>query len=375
MPDRKSTNVIFVLGSRFPTEKAYGVTTEYSALAVESIGFEAQIATPRRDFSLQSKVEVQLVSNRILVILGRFKQLQDVPAYFVFYTVVFSYCVKGFYKSRTVCFWTRDILVALILSSRSEKIVICEIHRMPRKLKMIFLKSLAKRKNVILGPIGNFLNYHILPQNENIIILPMSVNLEDLCALESIVTREKVIAYLGSASSSGNHISLDLLSKLAWWLEANYPDWRLEIMGVSDAEFRDTLGKPTSKNLLAFGRISREDALNRLRKAACGLIIYPDTEYFRNSFPIKIVEYAASGLAIIASETESHRRILDEDRCIFFKSNSLDSLCSAVETMISNQSIRLKSAFNARSWVSGFTYTNRVTPAMKRVEDLLGYSN
>ena len=70
MDMRKS--VWFVLDVRYPTEKAYGVTTSFTAKAVESLSeYSATIITPYLDQSLKiinKSIEVRMPFNSIRLI-------------------------------------------------------------------------------------------------------------------------------------------------------------------------------------------------------------------------------------------------------------------------------------------------------------------
>ena len=56
---------VFLLPTRFPTEKAYGVTTEFTALALQNFDFKVTISTSLFDESLSTKLLVSATTNHL----------------------------------------------------------------------------------------------------------------------------------------------------------------------------------------------------------------------------------------------------------------------------------------------------------------------
>ncbi len=365
---KRISKVVFVLGTRFPTEKAYGTTTEFTAQAVRNSGFEVVVVTPKKDNSIPSELTVIALGGPLSLRIFDYIVFKSRKGFFELFVLLYSIRVILTFRNNSVCFWTRDIVAAYVLSSIGKYRVVCEIHRTPSGLRMVLLRRLAQRRKVILGPIGDFLDQEIPHSRNKMIKLPMAVNSTDLVEANHIHSREKTITYLGSASSSGNTISFKVLNDLAEWLKNHHREWKLELIGISEAEFYSQLKGEISSNIRLFGRLPREVALRKLRKSACGLVIYPEGSYFRDSFPVKIVEYAASGVAIVASDTHAHRRILEESRAKFFNLNSTESLFEAIESLVLDEEFRLRIATHAREWVSVMTYESRVRPVLDQLQ-------
>jgi glycosyltransferase involved in cell wall biosynthesis len=365
---KRISKVVFVLATRFPTEKAYGTTTEFTAQAVRNSGLEVVVATPKKDNSIPSGLTVNALGGPLSVRIFDYVVSKSRKGFFELFVFLYSLRVMLTFRNNGVCFWTRDIVAAYVLSSIGKYRVVCEIHRTPYGLKMVLLRRLAKRRNVTLGPIGDFLDQEIPHSQNKMIKLPMAVNSADLVKVNHIHSREKIITYLGSASSSGNKVSFKVLNDLAEWLKNNHREWKLELIGISETEFYSEIKGEKSSNMRLFGRLPREDALRKLRNSACGLVIYPEGSYFRDSFPIKIVEYAASGVAIVASDTHAHRKILEESRASFFNLSSAESLFEAIESLILDDEFRLKIATHAREWVSAMSYESRVRPVLDQLQ-------
>ena len=133
----------FVLLSRFPTEKAYGVTTEYTARALSNIGFKTQIITPKIFPKGTSKLEVisriEFVARFLLS--NKIKSLITLRFNIFILLYVFSIRLKSL-RSCNV-FWCRDIYLAFLLSSFCSDLCVCEVHRTPVGFQMFCLKILS----------------------------------------------------------------------------------------------------------------------------------------------------------------------------------------------------------------------------------------
>ena len=53
------TSLLFVLNSRFPTDKAYGVTTEFTLRAISEFKkFDVRVVTPYKDQNFKTNLKV-----------------------------------------------------------------------------------------------------------------------------------------------------------------------------------------------------------------------------------------------------------------------------------------------------------------------------
>lgn len=354
-------NIFFVLATRFPTEKAYGVTTEYSAQAVKNLGHEASIVTPFLDSRLKSGLEIYQTGKTLRRILLSERFSLGIGMRFVLFKVIYSLLVRRLEVSPHTLFWTRDLLIGFILALGGKRKVICEIHRTPTGGNSLLLRSLAQMRNVLLCPISSFLEERFPGKFPQIAIAGMAVQEQDLCDADSIGSRKKTIVYMGNPSSSGIPLDLDFLNKAAIWLNRSHRDWNLQVIGIDRDQFERKCTLALSENIDIVGYIKRDVALKLVGSASIGLVVYPDDTYFRDSFPIKIIEYAAKGLAIVASDTTAHRRILSSEQCEFYAWNSGEALSLALQKLIQDSQRRESLGRNSRAWAEKNTYEARVS--------------
>jgi glycosyltransferase involved in cell wall biosynthesis len=362
---------IFVLLSKFPTTRAYGVTTELSALTVRKFGYYSLIVTPKLGEYPPSGNEIIEIAPKIRSVLLTNYLSKFLIIRFNFFLMIYPLIIRFKFLDKNVVFWTRDIILAFLLSTFSKKLTICEIHRTPRGFQLIVLKLLSRKKNVILAPISNFLENKIILNSHRTVIAHMAINKEEIIETNSIkAKRYKKIIYVGNPNNGAVPLQIDLLNDAAGLVYKKNPDWIFEIVGISEEVFLRSCSKYKSPNIKFLEHLPRKLVIKKLRSSLIGLVIYPNLQWFHDSFPIKIVEYSASGVAIVASDTIAHRRILSKNRCVYFKSGSAVSLANGISQLINNEAFRVEVIKNSLVWVKDLTYEKRVTNIISVVNKL-----
>ena len=357
-----ASKVWFVLDVRFPTEKAYGVTTTYTASAVNALNdFNAVVVTPTLDPTLTSLVPVNHVPMPMQIlykILLRQDSLISKIA-LVLWKHFYAMRIRKLFNRKDDLIWARDLQITLILALLGYKAV-CEVHRTPPSYLIFVMKLISNFNTVtiafITDQLAQKLNY-----KGKFVIAPMAIPERDLLIREKERSRDKkklIVGYLGSTSSSGNSISFKPILKAA----ENYlrSDTRVEfcLVGPTPEELKEEVEIP--ENVHIIGRISRDDVIPVIDEFDVGIILYPDVFYFEDSFPIKIVEYAARRIPIIASDTKAHRNILGDDKCLYFDLRSIKSLEQGIDKVLLNEVAVAEMTNNAYKWVEKLTYEERV---------------
>lgn len=362
----------FVLLSRFPTEKAYGVTTENTAYALSNMGLKTLIITPKISLKRISKIGVISRMEFIARFLLSTRVKSFISLRFNIFILLYAFSIRLKSLRSFNVFWCRDIYLALLLSSFSSDLCVCEVHRTPVRFQMFCLKILSKRKNVILAPIADFLPRSLNLHQSRTVLAPMAINQNDLDFFSKFSKpKENTIIYVGHAYSLNYSLNINLLNEAAKSIFKLYPNWKFKIIGIEEDFFRLNITSPKSPNLELTGIIPREDVIIKLATASIGLTIYPNNKWFQDSFPIKIVEYSAAGLAIIASKSISHTRVLDNDRCLYFEIDSVKSLVGRLDLLIKDKKLRNRLAKNSKTWSQNYTYENRASTIIEKLNALI----
>lgn len=360
--------ITFFLSVRFPTEKAYGVTTSYTVSAIEKTGkYNTVVVTPNIDQSIKTGIKVKSINTPFNYDLfsNKFNFNHNSINYFFLYLKKAIYYLKVGLKleKKNNTIWCRDISAAFIFCILGHR-VLCELHRMPNKVDAFVLKALSFFSKINFLPITQRLSEKLNLDLNKTVVAPMCVNKNELIERKKVVQKENlVIGYVGSSNSSGNRLNLNSVIQAAHFLQNDHKNIIFRLIGISQNEFTNSI---FPNNIQFLGRISRDKIMQEVDSFDIGLVIYPDTKYFEDSFPIKIVEYAARHVPIIASDTISHRYLL-EGRAIFFDLQSKYSLAKSILNLASDVSLMHSISIDNFEWAKDFTYENRVMRILQKL--------
>lgn len=355
----------FILTARFPTEKAYGVTTQGSMDALRTLGHDVAVVTATSNRKvLQLNKSTKKMEKKFLNLLNtRRLQIQFKLKQFILFLKIF----KLSKKQDIGVIWTREVLPAfLIRVFIPRSVVVLELHQVVRNLNFHLLNKISDSKYLILSPIKKYITHESGIQDCNFVVLPMGVSEEYLvCGKEKTISKRESgpyhVVYLGREVNAHEKLDLSYLISNLQDLLKNHYNIQVWLVGLRKESINQLLTYKESANFHIFENLSRGEILNILSFTDLGLVIYPDTLYYRSTFPIKIVEYAATKTLIVASDTPSHRELLGQDKALFFSLDDKFGLSETIKEAISQQKWLSEEVFNAYDWSETLSYTDRVT--------------
>ncbi len=189
----------------------------------------------------------------------------------------------------------------------------------------------------------------------------------------------KALFFLGRLDEprKGLDILLDALPRIA---EA-HPGVRVLLAGPGDREdIVKKLPRDVTERLTFLGLVSEEDKVRAFHSA--DVYVAPNTG--GESFGIVLLEAMASGTAVVASDLEAFRRVLDNGRAgRHFTNGDPESLAQVVSSLLSDDEARreLARAGHERAWLYDWSRVTREivdvyrsvrVPGEKVTEDLRG---
>jgi glycosyltransferase involved in cell wall biosynthesis len=352
--------VTFVLNVRYPTEKAYGVTTGLTAKAIAETGmYSVEVITPKLDRNHESFVNTIEVGMPLPIIYNYIIEKKNTLGPYVFNIWKLFYPIRliTVLKHKDNLIWLRDIYTALVLSLLGYQTV-CEVHRTPSIINRVMLSALKILPKTTVILISKNLQEKLKISIKNSVVAPMAVYQSEILGNKEKKLNSKVtIGYIGSPHSSGIALSLQSIIEAALIFESSNPNIIFRLVGISKTDF---LNIEFPSNIEFVGRLPRSKSLKAIDDFDIGLVIYPDNKYFEDSFPIKIVEYAARCVPIVASNTTAHRNILGENKALFFDLSSDDSLAKCIIQLLNDSTKRESIILNSSYWVKQLTYQKRI---------------
>ncbi len=375
--------LIYIANIRFPTEKAHGLQTAKTCEAFSKQDVSIELFVPWRFNTIHIDpfefygITYPFIVRRIFSIDLFYLVLIYLESIFWIQVATFSISVLirliFSRNKRNIVIYGRDEFTLALLSLFGFK-VFYESHTGSRNLFVRILKRKARGFICISKGLADFYQAHGY-STDKICVSPDGV---DIGMFENIVGKKeamrdelclpantKIITYSGSIalySWKGVDVFLDATHFLT------EGDMRFMIVGGSISDIHKLRQKYTDDRILFMGRVSPHEVPKYL--VASDVLVLPNktgdiiSEKFTS--PMKLFEYMASGVPIVASDVPSIAEILDTTNANIFKANDSQSLADAVLRFVHNRSNSQRISSRAIEDVKIYTWD-------KRAENLLEF--
>jgi glycosyltransferase involved in cell wall biosynthesis len=354
------SKIAFVLSSRFPTEKAYGVTTRESVLALLDKKYKVRI------FARQSKY-MDVNHEQIRELIFPFSENFLIHQLLKFATFgdglisrigwrIGSYLTLNKNLTTISAFgpdiiWTREIEIVNKLITKFPKVkILLEVHTKPNKKK--FLKVLKHWDQILFCPINENIDKYLktfLPAEANIQIAPMSINsifVNTKSDVEKFVenlnknlNRTLQIGYVGKFSPNGYSKGIEVLFNLALKFQNENLDFRVNLIGGDKNEMRKYLLLKNhlglSDNYLTLqGHVPHFKVPAILRSMDVLVLPGPASDKYSGT-PLKLFEYFVSGrIVMLADEEFIKQSKIGTITNWIFKPNDFEDLFTRINSAI-----------------------------------------
>ncbi len=371
--------IITLLPIRFPTDKAYGVTVAETMKAASTLGYQAEVWCTSDVASVQEGFMVKRITSNFRGSKNRFAER------FFFEWNRLLFIVKVVYKmpnSESILIWCRDPVLSLCIAFVRRRVKVClELHHPPSQLDTTIFRAIVAFMSVDQDTFKIFTLTNKLSKNLHTCFRPFFAGSIHMAAPKTFFSLSKVdaddnqlvLGYVGKAYSSGNDNKLGDLISLFQQEAKNFPQLKLELLGI-EKEFGNELLHLVDSSLLnssrieIVGHLSRDQLKERLQRIAIGIVPYASTSYNDFRFPIKIVEYAAAECALLLSDTANLRLIVG-NAGTYFELSSQESFHAAL-VELTEGAVSLRSAQKrARIWAQEFTYEKRIETVLDKFKN------
>jgi glycosyltransferase involved in cell wall biosynthesis len=212
-------------------------------------------------------------------------------------------------------------------------------------------------------------SFYTIPIN-NISITPNGV---DLSRYHSDNTRSKEIIFSGAMY---DHRGIDMLLNAVPNIIKQIPDAKVILLG-SGPELEKlqeiSIQKNISENVDFKGWIDREEIHKYLAKAEIGIGPLRLTDVTKNALPIKVLEYMASSLPVIAMTNTLPNDVLENEKNGYFIENE-DELASKIIFLLENNKTRIKMGQESKDMVAKFDWSHIASAIIQEYEDVASSS-
>jgi glycosyltransferase involved in cell wall biosynthesis len=387
--------IAFVLSSRFPTEKAYGVTTRESLLALLDKKYEVRIFARQSNYMDVNYEEIKELITPLsenFLILNLFKIASFGKGLISrvgwrlgsYLSLNKSLMIIALFEPDVI--WVREIEIVHKLITKFPKVkILLEVHTKPSKKK--FLKVLKYRSQILFCPINENINKHLvtfLPNDANIQIAPMSINSNFVNTKSDVdkfvenlnkdSSRTVQIGYVGKFSPNGYSKGIEILFNLAVKIQSENLNFRVNLIGGDKSEIKrytslkDRLGL-SDRYLFLQGHFPYFKVPSILRSMDVLVLPSPASNKYSGT-PLKLYEYFVSGrIVMLADEEFIKQSKIETVTNWIFKPNDFEDLFTQINSAIHDPDLTSKIG-SLIEFASNSTWEKRTTDLIQRIESI-----
>ena len=369
-------NIVYITSSKIPTEKAHGFQISKMCEEFSSAGVKVQLLLPIRHnnvkddiFSFYGIKENFEIKKTLFFDFFRYEKFLGKLSFYL--NSILFFVILIFVKiDKNTIVYSRNPEIVWLFGLRGYKTVF-EAHRWPNK-KIWVNKFLVKKVSKIIvitdGIKSIFLKNGF--DTKKIFLSRDAVDLEkfDISITQEIARKKfnlpeekKIICYTGKFTTMGFDKGIKNILESLQKLDNNIIF--LAIGGsTSEINFYDKISKDlhVEDRVLFIRHVDQKDLT--IYQKACDVLLMPfpySEHYAYYMSPLKMFEYMASHVPIVASDLPSIREVLNENMCCFCEPDDPVSLTNAIIKAL-NTNISYKISNNAYEEVKKYTWHNRV---------------
>ena len=361
--------LLYLAPIRLPTEKAHGIQIMGTCAAMSRAGAEIELIIPNRKthikedpfnyYSIKERFPITRLRVPDTVSCGRFG--------FIFYAVIFA--IRAAFYSRRIgadFIYTRDPITLCTLSVFRVRPLAWEVHTAHPRVPKFIMRGVSAFVPITRG-LARWYEARGVP-TADIHVAPDAVDLSLFNAVKdrqkervalrarlNIPAESKIALYIGSFGLYAWK-GVDIARRAAEYA----PNVTWLFVGGTAKECEE-LTRNASKQVMTLPRARREEIANLL----CGadVLLLPnksgDTASERDTSPMKLFEYMASGVPTIASDVPSLREILNEKNSFLVSPNNPVALAEGVRRILSSPRDADTRARTALVDVESYTWDKR----------------
>ena len=398
--------VLYLSSNRMPTEKANGYQIMNMCRAFANMEIVTQLICPCRK---QKEIEDStspfdyynippdfkichmggpdwlhvfgMISNKLKSLGAKLNTVQ-----FACNTLRYS---KKYWGEPETVYYSRDIFVVFVLSLFQRRIkgrIIYEAHAFPgRMLRRLIprIKNIhrlicltGKLKTLFVGAGWNPDKITVAHDAVDIKQFEINTDKQTIRRELGISSQTKVVGYIGRFQSMGLEKGIpELIKAIALLLRKNSNNTLLLLCvgGPMEATvgYRQLASKigVDSDRLKFIPRVPNRDVPKWIKLCDVATIPWTWNEfsaYFTS--PMKMFEYMAAGVPIVASDLPSLKEILTHEKnALLYKDDSVKELADSIERVLSDQKLSSLIVCNAMKDVQGYTWDKRAVTVLSSV--------
>jgi len=368
--------LIYVANVRIPDEWAHGIQIMKMCEAFSKQGAEVEFLTAARRGKIKDEPFDYYGVKKIfkLIQLPALDFLPGSPSawYFWWRTAVFLFFTKLFLSfKRYDILYAREQAIGLAFSN-----FVLEIHSLPEHIRPWHRKVWRKAAKLVV--LTSFIKEQLIAEGidgDKIMVAPDGVSLEDFdvkATKEELLQElglpldKKIIMYAGSFylhDWKGTDILLESIKYFS-------PDWLLVLVGGEEREIEQIRKNYGSANVFLPGRQPHQKIPRYLKVADVLVLPNKKGEKISEKYtsPLKLFEYMAAGVPIVASDLPSIREILSDTNAVLVAPNESLKLAEGIKKTLMDKETAAQRAVQAWSDVQNYTWSVRAEKIISAIK-------
>ena len=192
--------------------------------------------------------------------------------------------------------------------------------------------------------ISRFLFEFYSPKNNNVILLPPLVDLENpkwKLVIDNIESEAYKLIYAGSPDGKMKDHLGKIISSLVILKEEYNLNFFFDIIGISSSEYNsiwkeNTIPSSLSSNIRFHGRVSNSEAIKKVKEADFSIFIREENLVTKAGFPTKFVESISCGIPVLTNKSSNIDDYLkDGTNGYFLDITSIATLTESLKKVLS----------------------------------------
>ena len=219
--------------------------------------------------------------------------------------------------------------------------------------------------------ISNYMREHYLPYKKRMLVAHDAVSLKRFAKSAANASRKEAKERFGLAPEEKVCVYAGTISKLkgmeyAIGAARLLPKVNFLLAGIVSPEFADAI---LPSNVKIVGKMEQKELPNMLQAADVLLLPHPKGEYSQS--PMKLFEYMASGVPIVASRLPSISEVLNDENAVLVEPENEKILALGIEKALGDANFSRIIAERAYNDVQNYTWDKRGSVIAGFIKDTL----
>jgi len=380
---KKFMKLIYITNNRLPTEKAHGIQIAKMCESFAKQGVDLELVYPKRRNKIEEdffgyyniKKDFKLTKLWCLDLTGIIPKIGFRLQSITFAKSAYLYLLFKKYKG---LIYSRDQFSSMFLSLNNK--IVFELHSLPKNIKFhhrYFLKRMYKIIAISQGLKNDLIKLGI--PKDKILTAPDGVDLKNFKKIKEskkelrkeldLPFDKKIVLYTGHLYKwKGVYILAQAANDLPG-------DYLIVFVGGTEhnlGKFKKFIKDNNLKNILLLGHKKNEVIPQYLKSA--DVLILPNSGKERISShytsPMKLFEYMASGVPIVASDLPSIREILNKNNSVLVGADNPGELSNGIKNILQNKELADRISKQAREEVKNYIWEKRAKKILDFISDV-----